>query len=177
MRTSQHSEVIRPRLPFRERGYQLHLLTFATNGFHSAGGSSVFQQILAFGGRNDNLFRGGMSPALSCSVHHIHAHFTVIAESAYWAPLMSANRTAIYEATWQKLLNLTGCSNIACLQNVPLAKFNASVAQIGAGSFNPVVDGDFIKRDPAAQVSDGQLAKVQLIVGGEFWAVRALFLL
>ena len=81
---------------------------------------------------------------------------------------MRANRTAIYDATWQQLLNLTGCSDIACLQNIPLEKFNASVAQIGAGSFNPVVDGDFIKRDPAAQVSDVEFVKVALIVGGEF---------
>jgi carboxylesterase type B len=115
--------------------------------------------------------------ALSCLVHHIHARFTGIAESGYWAPSMSPNRAAVYEATWQRFLNLTGCSDIPCLQNIPLAKFNASVAQIGAMAFNPVVDGDFIKRDPAAQVSDGQLAKVQLIVGGEFKAVRALFLL
>ena len=34
-------------------------------------------------------------------------------------------------------------------------------------AFNPVVDGDFIKVDPAGQVSDGELVKVPLIVGGE----------
>ncbi|KAF7354420.1 Carboxylic ester hydrolase [Mycena venus] len=97
----------------------------------SAGGSSVFQHMLAFGGRNDHLFRG------------------VISESGYWAPLMASNRAATYNATWNKLLSIT------------------NLAQVGSGAFNPVVDGDFIKVDPAGQVSDGDFVKVPLIVGGE----------
>ncbi|KAJ7821254.1 Alpha/Beta hydrolase protein [Mycena leptocephala] len=115
----------------------------------SAGGSSVFQHMLAFGGRNDHLFRG------------------VISESGYWAPLMSSNRAATYNATWNRLLSITNCSDIACLQALPLSTFNASVARVGSVAFNPVVDGDFIKVDPAGQVSDGEFVKVPLIVGGE----------
>ncbi|KAJ6465812.1 Alpha/Beta hydrolase protein, partial [Mycena sanguinolenta] len=115
----------------------------------SAGGSSVFQHMLAFGGRNDHLFRG------------------VISESGYWAPLMASNRAVTYNATWNRLLSITNCSDIACLQALPLSTFNASVAQVGAGAFIPVVDGDFIKVDPAGQVSDGEFVKVPLIVGGE----------
>ncbi|KAJ7878498.1 alpha/beta-hydrolase [Mycena olivaceomarginata] len=113
----------------------------------SAGGSSVFQHMLAFGGRNDHLFRG------------------VISESGYWAPLMASNRAATYNATWNRLLSITNCSDIACLQALPLSTFNASVARVGAGAFNPVVDGDFIKVDPAGQVSNGEFVKVPLIVG------------
>lgn len=113
----------------------------------SAGGSSVFQHLLAFGGRDDKIFRG------------------VISESGYWAPSMASNRLLIYNQTWNQLLSLTSCSNLACLQALPLAKLNASVAQVGAGRFQPVVDGDFIKSFPAAQVSDGQFVKVPLLVG------------
>lgn len=113
----------------------------------SAGGSSVFQHLLAFGGRDDKIFRG------------------VISESGYWAPSMASNRLLIYNQTWNQLLSLTSCSNLACLQALPLAKLNASVAQVGAGRFQPVVDRDFIKSFPAAQVSDGQFVKVPLLVG------------
>ncbi|KAF7365904.1 Carboxylic ester hydrolase [Mycena venus] len=90
----------------------------------SAGGSSVFQHMLAFGGRNDHLFR------------------SVISESGYWAPLMASNRAATYNATWNRLLSITNCSNIACLQALPLSTFNASVARVGSGAFNPVVDAN-----------------------------------
>lgn len=120
----------------------------------SAGGSSVFQHMLAFGGRNDHLFRGGASLLSSC-FHLNNVDFPpVISESAY-------------NAIWNRLLSITNCSDIACLQALPLSTFNASVARVGSGAFNPVVDGDFIKVDPAGQVSNGEFVKVPLIVGGE----------
>jgi triacylglycerol lipase len=135
--------------------------------YFSAGGSSVFQHMLAFGGRNDHLFRGGASLSSSC-FHLNNVNFPpVISQSGYWAPLMASNRAATYNATWNRLLSITNCSDIACLQALPLSTFNASVARVGSGAFNPVVDGDFIKVDPAGQVSDGEFMKVPLIVGGK----------
>ncbi|KAJ7764234.1 alpha/beta-hydrolase [Mycena metata] len=131
----------------------------------SAGGNSVFQHMLAFGGRNDHLFRGGVSLSSSCFHLNDVSFPPVISESGYWAPLMASNRAAIYNATWNSLLSVTNCSDIACLQALPLSTFNASVARVGSGAFNPVVDGDFIKVDPAGQVSDGDFVKVPLIVG------------
>ena len=80
---------------------------------------------------------------------------------------MASNRSLIYNQTWNSLLSITGCSNLPCLRALPLTKFNASVATVGAGNFQPVVDGDFIKRQSAAQVSDGEFVKVPLLVGGK----------
>ena len=115
----------------------------------SAGAMSVGAQLLAFGGRNDSLFRAA------------------IADSG--GPLGSipprANESL---TTWNSILNATGClsssEKIDCLRNVPAEQYLNAVNQ-SQGSFGPVIDGDFLETYYSEQLKGGDFLKVPLMIG------------
>jgi len=111
----------------------------------SAGGASVYLHALAFGGRDDHLFRAA------------------ITQSGYWAPSAAFNRSAIYNATWTNLLKATGCGNLQCIRTLPFQQLNSSLARVGG--FGPLIDNDFILHHPAKQFHDGDFVKVPLLCG------------
>lgn len=110
---------------------------------------SVGSQILAFGGRNDSLFRAA------------------IADSG--GPLGAQPPTANKSlATWNSILGLTGCSSakdqVSCLRSVSVANYTNAVNQT-TGSYSPVYDGDFLPTYNSEQVKSGEFLKVPLMIG------------
>jgi carboxylesterase type B len=110
---------------------------------------SVGSQILAFGGRNDSLFRAA------------------IADSG--GPLGAQPPTSNESlATWDSIVDIAGCSSsadqISCLRRVPVANYTNAVNQT-SGSYSPVYDGDFLPTYNSEQVKSGEFLKVPLIIG------------
>lgn len=110
---------------------------------------SVGSQILAFGGRDDSLFRAA------------------IADSG--GPLGAQPPTANASlATWNGIVNLTGCSSaqdkISCLRSVSVAQYTNAVNHT-SGPYSPVHDGDFLQTYNSVQVKSGEFLKVPLLTG------------
>lgn len=115
----------------------------------SAGAGSVGAQLVAYGGRDDGLFRAA------------------ITESG--GPLAFAGPTLnTSDATYANILNATGCSgandSITCLRNVP-GSVLASAVNASHGSFFPHVDNDFLQDYSSVQLSQGKFVKVPLLTG------------
>ncbi|CAK7226432.1 hypothetical protein SEUCBS140593_006238 [Sporothrix eucalyptigena] len=121
-----------------------------------AGAFSAGLQLLAYGGRDDHLFRGAIiesgSPMLMWP--------SVTADE--WDPLYHA------------ILNDTGCTDagdsLACLRGVEASALS-SVFSGYSSDFttlhrpNPVVDGDFLRDLGSQQLSSGQFVKVPILTG------------
>ncbi|OAP65368.1 hypothetical protein AYL99_01340 [Fonsecaea erecta] len=123
----------------------------------SAGASSVGVQLLAYGGRDDRLFRG----AIQESGGHISS-------TRY------TNAT-----TWDKYYNnitrATNCSTasdtLACLRKVPIESLNAvlnSSVTAQVPYWGPMVDNDMIIDTGTRQLLDGKFIKVPLLHGRNF---------
>lgn len=123
----------------------------------SAGGSSVGTHILAYGGRDDKLFRAGIQESGG-----------PVSFSRY-----------LNASTWDKYYNnitrATNCSaasdTLACLRQVPIealsAVFNSSVtAEVPA--WGPQIDGDLVAESGTKQLLDGEFVKVPLLHGTNF---------
>lgn len=107
----------------------------------SAGAGSVSAQTMAFGGRDDHLFRG------------------VIAESG--APLVASYLApAIGQATYDNITRDTGCSTAAnslqCLRNLPFETLNNAVNVTPPYIFYEALDGDFLREESSVQLRAGQ---------------------
>ncbi|KAH8900638.1 carboxylesterase type B [Thozetella sp. PMI_491] len=115
----------------------------------SAGAMSAGQQLLAYGGRDDGLFRAA------------------IADSG--GPLSGQPPTESQSlATWNSILNLTGCTGavdaLACLRSVSTANYTNAVNQTN-GRYAPVYDGVFLQAPNTVQIKAGQFVKVPLLIG------------
>jgi carboxylesterase type B len=115
----------------------------------SAGGASVGAHTVAFGGRNDSLFRGAIAHSGG--------------PNGFQPP--TAARSL---ATFNSILNLTGCANatdsIACLRKVPTATYTSAVNGT-SGSYGPVVDGVWFETVNSEQTSEGNFLRVPLLLG------------
>ncbi|KAE8333990.1 Alpha/Beta hydrolase protein [Aspergillus sergii] len=115
----------------------------------SAGAGSVGSQLLAYGGRNDSLFRAAIADSGG--------------PLAFKSP---SNATQLQ--TWESILNLTGCStasdSMACLRGVSSANFSSAV-NASRGTFMPITDADFVETYSSAQLLNGQFVKVPLLTG------------
>ena len=116
----------------------------------SAGGGSVSYQSLAFGGRDDHLFRGLISesgPPMTLS--------------AYPAPLANAIYANVTAAT--------GCDrasdSLACLREVPFEALDAALNVTPPYDFGPAIDQDFIETFPSIQLDKGQFTKTPFLLG------------
>jgi carboxylesterase type B len=120
----------------------------------SAGGWSVGYQLLAYGGRDDGLFRGAIMQ--SGAPAHGPSSYT------------NASDWDIY---YNNITAAANCSSAAdtleCLRQVPIdtlsSIFNSSVDS--SASFSPVIDGDYIQDNGAALLSDGKFVHVPILHG------------
>lgn len=119
----------------------------------SAGASGVGAQIVAYGGRDDGLFRGA------------------ILESGG----MVASRKYVTPSQWQPFYsNITKAANcssandtLECLRLVPtevLSNILNSSVTTGA-SWGPQVDHDFVQASGTQQVLDGNFVKIPILIG------------
>jgi carboxylesterase type B len=125
-----------------------------TVGGASAGGGSVVFQLMAYGGRNDDLF---------------HA---AAAESPAAPPLRNVD-----DSQWQydSLRSQTGCADLACLTSLDAVSFQRAVRTLkkpfpGAKNppvyfWNPTLDYDFIQDFTYKQLRAGKFVKVPTIFG------------
>jgi cholinesterase len=121
----------------------------------SSGSMSVAHHLLAYGGRDDKLFRGAiMDSGFSTS-------------QFYW-PASGPQ----YQGAYDAIVNYTNCSNAAdtlnCLRSVP-EETMAYAINITNGVtkpvvYLPVIDNDFVKGWPSDQVAAKQYVKVPSIV-------------
>lgn len=118
----------------------------------SSGALSVGKHLIAYGGRDDGLFRGAIMESGG------------MAEK--W-PYNVANATAYTEDLYQNLTDATGCSSetrpLECLRNLPLDDLSAALnitdtpvySGSGLGPWLTVVDGDFLQDGPSESLAAG----------------------
>ncbi|EJU06449.1 alpha/beta-hydrolase [Dacryopinax primogenitus] len=122
----------------------------------SAGGGSVMNQMILYGGVTSPPFRAAIA-----------------AEYPWWQPYK--NDSAL-ETQYRQLLTATGCSDLACLRaldetSLATASQEVYVQAYAAGSygygdfyFGPAVDGEIIRDLPSNEFKQGHFTKVPLLV-------------
>jgi len=76
------------------------------------------------------------------------------------------NISATREASYQKLLNATGCGGLDCLRTLDNdALYNAFLAQFL--DFLPSIDGDFMQAHPVQLFDEGKFISIPLLMGGK----------
>ncbi|ORY88206.1 alpha/beta-hydrolase [Leucosporidium creatinivorum] len=113
----------------------------------SAGGMSVTQQMLAYGGRDDGLFRAA------------------IINSGIFA---AQNRSvASQEKAWQSFLNSTSCTDVStslsCLRALPYETYYSALVN---SSYNPapIPDGDFITQSAVNAIKEGKIVNKNVLI-------------
>ncbi|KAH8807880.1 triacylglycerol lipase [Xylogone sp. PMI_703] len=115
----------------------------------SAGAMSVGAHLVAYGGRDDGLFRAA------------------IAESG--GPNLFTTQNAVTaQEGYDNVTQATGCATasdqIACLRAVPVDTLN-DVLNSTSGYFMPVIDGTFLQTLASKQLTSGEFVKVPLLIG------------
>ena len=129
----------------------------------SAGANSVGTQLIAYGGRDDKLFRAAISESGAPSTYYRYQ------TPEEWQPFYDA----IVEAA-----NCGSASDtLACLRTTPTDVLqnifdNSSIvpvhtlAGLNGPQFVQVIDGDFIQGSATTQLRHGQFVKVPYLIGG-----------
>ncbi|KAF7291238.1 Ricin B-type lectin domain-containing protein [Mycena indigotica] len=120
----------------------------------SAGGIVIFTHLVAFSGRDDNLYRQA-----------------IIQSGVTPGDFPSVSQAPIVETTFNNLLSSTSCSGtlngtasekLECVRGLPVAEFR----QASAGVTGMLFDGDMINVvNPYAAIRAGNWTKVPLLVG------------
>ncbi|KAI5481136.1 hypothetical protein MNV49_005571 [Pseudohyphozyma bogoriensis] len=112
----------------------------------SAGGVAVVNQLVAYGGRDDGLFRAGIVSS------GVNAAF---------------NQTVASQTpAWNTFLNATGCTagddEIACLKGVDYATFYNASSKFGSAA---IPDGDFMRQSSMKAIDEGKVVVKPLMLG------------
>ncbi|OAG01895.1 alpha/beta-hydrolase [Paraphaeosphaeria sporulosa] len=118
----------------------------------SAGAASVGMHVMAYNGRDDKLFR------------------SAIMESGGPVAISDPDRKGYYQAAYQNLTQLAGCSkapdSLGCLRSLPYEKLNAAINTTALSSiWFPQIDGDMIARHSSEQLKDGAFVHVPILIG------------
>jgi carboxylesterase type B len=124
----------------------------------SSGATSVGYHLLAYNGRDDNLFRAA------------------IMQSGNPTNFISFRDPAEYQLQYNALAAVFGCQvsfdSLNCLRLIPFPALNAAiilqntvVSSSYISAWNPIVDGDIIARYGSQQLKEGAFVKVPIIVG------------
>jgi len=121
----------------------------------SAGGGSVADQLILYGGDKNPPFRAAIS------------------QRSWWQP---RHNDTVLESQFRRLLKTTNCDNLACLRSIDQQTLANAAQQTytdgylgrdyGYGDYyyGPSVDGEIIRALPQAEFKAGHFAKVPLIV-------------
>jgi carboxylesterase type B len=123
----------------------------------SAGAASIGHQLVAFGGRDDGLFRAAILQSGSAS-------------NAPWANEYAS--AASWDEQYASIVAAVNCSlatdSLACLRQVPIATLadalNHSVAT-ARRDFRPVIDGELVRHNSVAMLQSGQFVHVPVLQG------------
>jgi carboxylesterase type B len=119
----------------------------------SAGGMSVGAQLIAYGGRDDGLFRAAI----------MQSGGSVMA---------SPMNTTAYQGTYDEIVGKVACraaeDTLQCLRDVPFETLNAlfnGTDGSPAYRFSPAVDHDLIRERGSNQLGKHEFVKVPIIAG------------
>ncbi|KAL4877003.1 Alpha/Beta hydrolase protein [Aspergillus karnatakaensis] len=119
----------------------------------SAGGMSVGAHLIAYGGRDDGLFRGAI----------MQSGGSIMA---------SSSNTTQSQLQYDEIVEKAGCSGaedtLQCLRTVPFEELNAlfnGTEGSPAYDFSPAVDGDLLREQGSIQLEKGAFVKVPIIAG------------
>ncbi|KAH7348648.1 triacylglycerol lipase [Rhexocercosporidium sp. MPI-PUGE-AT-0058] len=122
----------------------------------SAGGNGVGAQLVAYGGRDDGLFRGA------------------IAESGGPVGSIRLQTPEQWQPSYDSIVNATNCSTtadtLACLRTIDrdvLSNILNSSVTTNA-SWGPQVDNDFLQDSGASLIASGKFVKVPFLLGRNF---------
>ncbi|KAJ4305772.1 hypothetical protein N0V90_001304 [Kalmusia sp. IMI 367209] len=123
----------------------------------SAGAASVGIHLIAYGGRDDGLFRGAVMQS---------------GNPIFYGQLKDPLGNA---AMYNELLDRTSCSNasspLGCLRDLPAEKLNTAINSTSAtlnttlARFSPFKDGDIIADYGSKQLAEGRFVHVPIIDG------------
>ncbi|KAH8667110.1 carboxylesterase family protein [Xylariales sp. PMI_506] len=124
----------------------------------SAGGNSVGTHLVAYGGRDDGLFRGAIS------------------ESGAPTGLSNFSTVANWQPAYDAVVNATGCSSatdtLSCLRTVDTQTlsdiFNSTLVTDLGVEYRPAIDGDFLLNSGTTQIRRGEFVKVPYLIGTNF---------
>lgn len=127
-----------------------HILDFLTD----SGAMSIAAHMLAFGGRNDNLFRAA-----------------IMESGAPTTGLYGSATSASAESGYNTVVSQAGCSSasnkLACLRSLSFSTLYDALQSttFALNAFFPVIDGGFIASSPSKQLLNGQYIKIPTIQG------------
>ncbi|GAA86600.1 liver carboxylesterase [Aspergillus luchuensis IFO 4308] len=128
----------------------------------SAGANSVGTHLVAYGGRDDGIFRAAISESGAPSVYQRYP------TPDDWQPY------------YDGIVNASGCSSatdtLACLRTIPTDTLHSifdntsivpehSISGLSGAKFIPVIDDDFIKGSGTIQLQEGKFVKVPYLIG------------
>ncbi|ROW17618.1 hypothetical protein VPNG_00819 [Cytospora leucostoma] len=134
----------------------------------SAGAGSVSAHLVAYGGRDDKLFRSAIAESSAVSRR---PNYPSIEE---WQPV------------YNEVVDAAQCTNatdtLACLRTVPADTLNTVFNTSNWGSspnFGPQIDGDFLQASQTTHLRRGEFVKVPYLTGanhdeGTSWATKNL---
>lgn len=138
----------------------------------SAGGGSVMNQMILYGGVSNPPFRAVMAGSFSAP-RSTFSLFMEMIEYPWWQPF---HDDLTQERQYRLLLKATSCGDIDCLRRIPADKL-ASASQstfetgyadgyYGYGDFfyGPSVDGKVIRQLPSQEFKQGHFTRVPLFV-------------
>ncbi|KAK5164953.1 uncharacterized protein LTR77_009618 [Saxophila tyrrhenica] len=117
----------------------------------SAGAASVGWHLMAYNGRDDNIFRAA------------------IMESGNPVPYNSYRDNTFFQPKYDHVVKAAGCAHsidtLDCLRSVPYKKLNNLFNTSSAGDWQPIVDGDFVAKFGSIQLAQGDFVKVPIMDG------------
>ncbi|KAJ9602718.1 hypothetical protein H2200_012912 [Cladophialophora chaetospira] len=123
----------------------------------SAGAASVGTHLIAYDGRDDNLFRAG------------------IMESGAPIPFGPYTNASAWDKYYNNITRATKCSTasntLACLRKVPIKELNNvlnSSVTANVPGWGVAIDNDFITGSATEQLMDGKFVKVPILQGANF---------
>jgi carboxylesterase type B len=119
----------------------------------SAGSASVAFHLISYGGKGgEGLFRAG------------------IMVSGFETGIDPKVDASVLEAGYQNVVAEAGCSSandtLACLREAPFDRLYPGVQTGSPTAFGTIIDGDFIQREPARELTAGRVTRVPIILGG-----------
>lgn len=124
----------------------------------SAGSQAVGFHLVAYGGRDDQLFRAAIMES---------------GNPVYWISLYGPD---YFQPAYDQIVGLTGCNatldTLQCLRELPVDDLQKVINSTAVGpanwtTFAPVMDGDFIQRYTSLQLEEGEFVKVPILSGSK----------
>jgi len=146
----------------------------------SAGGGSVMNQMILFGGEPNPPFRAVISEYPWCMYHPstAEAALSVLLTNLFLLPGQPFHNQTTLDTQYRQVLTAANCSDIQCLrtissqqldiasQSAQLTGYSSQPMDYGYGDFyyGPSVDGEYVRDLPSNEFKQGHFSKVPLLV-------------